>query len=409
MYYGWRIAAACFTILFVIVGIVYYSFPVFYAPLIAEFGWSRAQVTAGFFISMILVGPIFGVSAGFLIDRHGTRRVLLAGLVCAAVAFFGFSFMHSLAIYYLFYFMQAIGYVSAGPIPNQVLISHWFSRLRGIAMGTAYLGIGVGGAAAPLLAQFIIRHWGWRTAMFSIGGIIVLLLIPMTLIVVKNRPADMGLQPDGSPDPIMNSKPGSEEVRLRRALRTPDFWFILFGSLMSIGAVGGVIQHLQLHLRDQRFTPERAAQIASLLLVSSIAGRLTMGYLADRYAKKYVMLAAFVMVASAIPFLYFVHTPGAVHLFAAIFGFGMGADYMLIPLMTAECFGVASLGRLMGVILTTDALSQALTPVLVGRIYDIQKSYNSGFALLIGMAALGATAVAFISKRNSTRPALSNF
>jgi sugar phosphate permease len=304
-----------------------------------------------------------------------------------------------LAVYYLFYFMQTIGYVSAGPIPNQVLISHWFSRLRGIAMGTAYLGIGVGGAAAPVLAQFIIRHWGWRIAMFSIGGIIVLFLIPITLVVIKNRPADMGLQPDGSLEPVTDSKPGGEEFRLRRALHTPDFWLILIGSLMSIGAVGGVIQHLQLHLRDQRFTPEHAAQIASLLLISSIAGRLMMGYLADRCAKKYVMLAAFMMVAGAIPFLYTVQTPGAVHLFAIIFGFGMGADYMLIPLMTAECFGVASLGRLMGVILTTDALSQALTPVLVGRIYDIHKSYNSGFALLIGMAAMGAIAVMFISKQ----------
>ncbi len=397
MYYGWRIAAACFTILFVIVGIVYYSFPVFYAPLIAEFGWSRAQVTAGFFLSMILIGPVFGISAGFLIDRYGTRRVLLVGLIFAAAAFFGFTFMHSLAIYYLFYFMQTIGYVSAGPVPNQVLISQWFLRKRGFAMGLAYLGIGVGGAAAPVLAQFLIRQWGWRYAMFSIGGIIVFLLIPLTLGLVKNRPSDLGLFPDGKPGVTVGAGAGGSEVTLRQAFQMRNFWLILVGSLMSIGAVGGIIQHLQLHLRDQAFTPEKAARIASYLLLSSIAGRVTMGYLADRYAKKYIMLAAFVMVAGAIPLLYFVHIPAAIYLFAAIFGFGMGADYMLIPLMTAECFGVASLGRLMGVILTTDALSQAITPVVVGRIYDVERSYNSGFAILIAMAALGAIAITRIS------------
>ncbi len=164
MYYGWRIAAASFTILLVIVGIIYYSFPVFYPSLIAEFGWSRAQVTAGFFYSILIVGPVFGVSAGFLIDRHGTRRILVAGLIAAGGAFLGFAFMHSLSVYYLFYFLQSIGYVSAGPIPNQVLISHWFDRMRGRAMGIAYVGIGVGGAVAPLLANFLIQEFGWRPA-----------------------------------------------------------------------------------------------------------------------------------------------------------------------------------------------------------------------------------------------------
>jgi MFS family permease len=160
--------------------------------------------------------------------------------------------------------------------------------------------------------------------------------------------------------------------------------------------VGGVIQHLQLYLRDQRFSPEQAAKVASFLLISSIVGRLTMGYLADRFPRKLVMFAACLMVAVAIPSLYSVSTPGVVYAFAFVFGFGMGADYMLIPLITAECFGVASLGRLMGIILTTDALSQAFAPVLVGRIYDAQKSYAWGFSILAAMAATGALTVSMI-------------
>lgn len=400
MFYGWRIAAVSFTILFVIVGIVYYSFPVFYAPLIESFGWSRAQVTAGFFYSILIVGPVFGISAGFLIDRYGTRRILLAGLISAGAAFLGFGVMGSLSAYYIFYFMQTVGYVSAGPIPNQVLISHWFRRMRGLAMGMAYVGIGIGGAVAPVLAQFLIRNYGWRSAMLAIGGAILLILIPVAILFVKNKPSDVGLHPDGDPAPPERRAAESLEagIKLRAVVKTRAFWLILIGSMLSIGAVGGVIQHLQLYLRDQGFEPERAARVASFLLISSIVGRIIMGYLADRFRKSYVMLAAFLMVGGSIPLLYQVETPGAIYVFAFIFGFGMGADYMLIPLVTADCFGVASLGRLMGVILTSDALGQAFTPVLVGRLFDLYGSYDWGFVLLCA-AGLGAAAAAVLIPR----------
>jgi MFS family permease len=402
MYYGWKIVATCFTILFVVVGVSYYSFPVFYAPLIEEFHWSRAAVTAGFAISIIFVGPLFGVSAGLWIDRYGAKRILLLGLLCSGGAFLGFSLMQSLGMFYLFYFLQTVGYVSAGPVPNQVLIARWFARMRGRAMGLAYVGIGIGGATAPVLAQWLIKHAGWRQAMLAISGAVLFVLIPLTMALVKNRPADLGLQPDGDPKPVAATDgPEPVAISLAQAARTRAFWLILIASFLSLGAVGGIIQHLVLYLRDQRFDAERAAEVASFLLIASIFGRLTMGYLADRFSKKYVMLVTYLMVAAAIPLLYYPAVRGAVYLFAFIFGFAMGADYMLIPLMTAECFGLASLGRLMGVILATDSLGQAVTPVVVGRIYDLTRSYNWAFALLIVMAGLGAVSVILIPARQS--------
>lgn len=406
IFHGWRIVAASFANLFVVVGIAYYSFPVFYASLIDEFGWSRAEVTAGYFFSILLVGPVFGISAGFLLDRYGARRIILAGLLFAGTAFVGFAFMHSLLAYYLFYFMQTVGYVSAGPVPNQVLVSHWFSRMRGRAMGLAYVGIGLGGAVAPVLTEFLIRAIGWRQAMLVMGAVILLGLSVLTLALVKNRPADIGLYPDGDAAPVVRqADSGAAGTHLRAAMRTRAFWMILLASLMSIGAVGGVIQHLQLYLRDQQFSPEQAARVASFLLTASILGRVTMGYLADRFSRKYVMLAACTMIAAGIGVLYFSTATSTVYLFAFIFGFGMGADYMLIPLMTAECFGLKALGRLMGVILATDAVAQALAPVLVGRIYDLQRSYDWGFALLGCMAVVGALAVTLIQAPGSRRQA----
>ncbi|HXK61606.1 MAG TPA: MFS transporter [Acidobacteriota bacterium] len=396
MFYGWRVAAASFSVLFVIVGIVYYSFPVFYAPLIEEFGWTRAQVTAGFAISIIVIGPLFGISAGFLIDRVGPRRFVVIGLLFAGTAFIGYGWMHALWVYYLFYFLQTAGYVVAGPIPNQVLISNWFNRLRGRAMGLAYVGAGLGGAAAPLLARFLITRFGWRFGMQLIGLAILLVLVPLTLVLVRNRPSDLGLLPDGAKQheaaPVLKGFDSLADV-----LRTRAFWLIALGSLMSIGAVGGVIQHLVLFLNDSGLSKDKAAGVASVLLVSSIVGRLIMGWAADRFPKKYVMLAACLFVACAVPILYLPNLEYMSYVFAAVFGFGMGADYMLIPLITAHCFGLRSLGRIMGVIITTDAIGQALTPVIVGHIFDVTRSYNWAFALLTAMGLMGALAISLVT------------
>ena len=399
LFYGWRVAGASFLNLFAIVGIMYYSFPVFYKPLIDEFQWTRAQVTAGFAVSIIFIGPLFGISAGFLIDRFGPKRILLLGLLSAGAAFLGYGFMTALWMFYLLYFLQTAGYVTAGPIPNQVLISRWFDRWRGRAMGLAYIGAGVGGAIAPVLAQFLVSHVGWRGAMHIISAGILLVLVPVSLLVIKNRPADLGLRPDGEEVGEKEALSAAAEGRLlglREVLGTREFWLIALGSFLSVGAIGGIIQHFVLFLRDRQFAPEKAAGVMSFLLISSILGRLVMGWLADRIAKKYVMLIAFSAVAAAVPVLYAPGLTKLVYVFAFVFGFGMGADYMLIPLLTAECFGVRSLGKIMGIVITTDSLGQALAPVLVGRLYDLNRNYDLAFALVAVAAAVGAIAVLFI-------------
>jgi len=399
LFYGWRVAGACFLNLFAIVGIMYYSFPVFYSPLIREFGWSRAQVTAGFAVSIVVIGPLFGISAGILIDRFGPKRILLFGLFAAGAAFAGYGFMSSLAVFYLLYFMQTAGYVTAGPIPNQVLISRWFDRWRGRAMALAYVGAGIGGAVAPVLAQFLISNIGWRGAMHAISAGILLVLVPVSWVVIKNHPRDVGCLADGDSGPAGPTRaPAAKDTlkSLHRVFRTREFWLIALGSFLSIGAVGGLIQHFVLFLRDRGLDAEKSAGVASFLLVASILGRVVMGWLADRIPKKYVMLIAFSAVAGAVPLLYTGDVSRMAYVFAAVFGFGMGADYMMIPLMTAECFGVRSLGKLMGIIITTDSLGQAFTPVIVGRLFDVHRNYNLGFALVAAMAVAGAVTVVFI-------------
>src|SRR5437762_1267917 len=386
-----RVAATSFLALFSIVGIALYGLPFFYDFMVREFGWSRAQVTSGNALSKLVVGPLFGFLAGWLVDRFGPRRLMVAGILMAGIALVGLGSIHSLTGFYVFYLFNALGYVCGGPLPNQVLLSRWFTRARGRAMGFAYLGIGIGGAVVPFLAVWLTRAVDWHGALQALGVLIVLAALPMALFVREAPPAAVSTS---SPDPRV---PGPAAIG--PVFRSPAFYLLLAGSMCSIAAVGGTNQHLKLFLSlDHGYSQAAAAHVASLVLVASLAGRLGMGWLADRFAKKYVMLLIYLLVASAIPLLFLTETRAAVYVFAAIFGIGLGGEYMVIPLIAAELFGVSVLGRAMGVVVTADGVAEALAPVLVGRIRDATGSYDTGFLALIACALAGAIAILLLPR-----------
>jgi MFS family permease len=168
--------------------------------------------------------------------------------------------------------------------------------------------------------------------------------------------------------------------------------------MCSIGAVRGIAQHLKLYLPDLSFTQTEAAHVMSFVLLSSLAGRVLMGFLADLINRKYVMILIYMIVALAIPLLLMPDFPGRIYIFAVIFGIGLGGDYMIIPLMAGDLFGVRALGRTMGIILVADGIAEASFPMLVGAFYDASKSYTTGFIVLIVLATLGAVIVSFLPK-----------
>ena len=391
-----QVAATSFFALFAIVGLALYGLPFFYDFMVRDFGWSRAQVTSGNAISKLIVGPLFGFLAGWLVDRFGPRRLMIAGILMAGVALVGLGMIRTLAGFYLFYVFNALGYVCGGPLPNQVLLSRWFTGGRGRAMGVAYLGIGIGGAVVPFLAVWLTRVVGWQGALQGLGVLIVVVALPMAWFV-RESPASPASTPSTT----------SATSTTSTILHRPAFYLLLVGSMCSIAAVGGTNQHLKLFLSlDHGFTQGAAAQIVSLVLASSLVGRLGMGWLADRIPKKYVMLLIYLLVVSAIPLLFLTATPGAIYFFAVVFGIGLGGEYMVIPLMAAELFGVQVLGRVMGIVLTADGVGEAVAPWLVGRMRDAAGSYASGFVALIVCALVGALAISFLPRTSSAVPAL---
>ena len=392
------VVATAFAALFSVVGLALYGLPLYYDFMVREFGWSRTMVTSGNAISKLVVGPLFGFGAGWIVDRFGPRRLMMAGILMAGGALVGLGLTSAAWTFYFFYFFNALGYVCGGPLPCQVLVSRWFDRTRGKVMGIAYLGIGIGGAVVPLLSHGLTDVFGWRGSLQAVGVLIVLIACPLAFFVREAPPgADTRRAAPSVPRPR-----GAESPALRTILTTPAFYLLAIGSMCSIAAVGGTNQHLKLFLSlDRGYSQGDAAQVISLVLAVSIAGRLLMGWLADRMPRRRVMLIIYLLVACAIPLLLVRASAWSLYAFAAIFGLGLGGEYLIIPLMAGELFGIGVLGRVMGIVLTADGVAEATAPMLVGNLRDRFGSYDNGFFLLIGAALVGAAAIALLPERRS--------
>lgn len=380
------ILVTAFLALFAIVGFACYGVAFYYDFMTKDYGWSRTIVTSGNAMSKLLVGPLFGFLAGYLIDHYGPRKMMLTGALMASIALIGLSFSSTLSFFYIFYIFNALGYVFAGPLPCQVLVSRWFDKNRGKAMGIAYLGIGVGGAIVPLLAAQLEKSFGWHFSLMSMGILVLLIAFPLTFFIKDSAKTRTEKTKDEAVVPI------------KSILRNRNLYLLAVGSMLSIGTVGGIGQHLKYYLRDISFTQVEASHIMSFVLLSSLAGRVLMGFLADIINRKYVMLMLFLFVAASIPLLLISDFPGRIYFFAILFGIGIGGNYMIIPLISADLFGVKALGRTMGIILVVDGIAESVFPMLVGTMYDATKSYGNGFFMLFCATLIGGVIITFLPK-----------
>jgi MFS family permease len=397
VYYGWWIVLAAFLNLFFVVGIIFYGFPVFYPYFVESLGFTRAQVTQGFFLGFLFAGLPFGVLAGTLIDRVGARSVILVGVGLVGIPLLLMGWMTRFWQFEILCIVEVLGYVLAGPIPNQVLVSRWFSRRRGRAMGYAYLGLGLGGVIAPLLINRLAHAYGWRHALQLLGAAILLVLFPVALWVTRSTPQGLGMEsePIAETELAVNHSAlqSPTSIGVAQAARSISFWLILAGSTLVIGAIGAVIQHFILFLKDAGYSATGAARFSTILLASSLGGRVIVGYLADRFRKTHIMTFFYFLIGASVFLLVNAPSSAVLCTFAIIFGFSMGADYMLIPLVTAECFGTQALGKLLALIIMGYSIGQWAAPWLVGRIFDARHSYDLAWKIIATAGILGAGAI----------------
>ena len=405
-FYGWWITAAAVFTFGISVGLPYYNMPFFYDYYKNTFHWSTSDTVLGFPLAAILtlwVGPI-------IIPRFSPRKLIIVGTGLTFLAFLGFSQMgSSLLVYYFLWFVYTVGYILSGPIPHQIVISHWFRKKRGRAMGVVYVGVGLIGALGSYIVKPVTESLNFHQALLIIG-LIMFLAWPLAMFILRDKPSDKGQFPDG--DEVPSAEQKIEAKTFGYLLGQWSFWLLLIGSLCSIGSIGAINQHMKLVFKDSGFTDQQALnsvwKAASVgILISSIGGRLLIGWFADIFPMKYVMTVTYFIVAASIPLLLGVKPSTNPLLFAIVFGFAMGADYMLIPLMAARQFGVNSLARAMAVILPVNTIGQTWVPYGVAFLRDHYGNYEVAMGAVLALAIVGAIAIAILPKDGADQDIIS--
>lgn len=392
--------AASFFTLGIAVGLPYFGMPFFYDYFerpVSEggFGWSRSTITLGLplgTIATLWVGPL-------LAHRFPPRRLILLGTGLTALVLVGFGRMNgSVWLYWSLWVAYMIGNVFSGGLSHQVILSHWFVKHRGTALSIAYLGISfIGAVSARFVVKPLSEMFGFRMALQLMAGLL-LLTWPLVWWVMKEKPADLGLLPDGEASAETAPVAASESLTPQQILRQRAFWVLLIGGCCSTGAFATVSQHLKLILKDSGFNDQNALNLAFsqtmlVLLIASAAGRLLVGRLSDRLPKRHVLTLAYLLLAAALPMLFFVKAPATPYLFATLFGLAMGSDFLLTALIAADQYSVASLARVLAILFPAMTVGQTWLPYFIALLREWTGSYSTPLMVAFGLAAAGRLAM----------------
>jgi MFS family permease len=377
LFYGWWIVLVSATGLFFGgVPLTVYSFSVFLKPLMVAFHAGRAAISLGYTLKL-LTGAAAAPLFGWLIDRFGPRKVILLG-----TAVFGLTLMANRFVsgsvwqLYLFYILLGLTLHSSGPIPYSSVVSHWFDRRRGLALGLMMLGIGLGAVVVPPLVQQLISRWGWHAAYSILGCAVLLIPIPIVAATLKETPQQMGLQLDGVvAASAEDGDPASSGFSAAEARRTRAFWVMFAAFALVSFSSQGCLVHMSAMLTDAGAGKQLAALGASLMGGAVLLGRVGTGYLLDRLFAPRVAVAIFAASALGFALLLLGATPLA---FAGAFlvGLALGAELDIIAYLTSRYFGLRAFGAIYSLLVAAFAVAGALGPLAMGVGFDSTGSYH---------------------------------
>ena len=414
IFYGWWIVVVCIVVTMLHAGASFYAFSRFLPTLLDEFE-SGATVIAGAASLYMLVVGLTGPIAGKLTDKYGPKKLIVVGAVIGAGGLMLLGVANAVWHLYVFYFVVGIGMSGAGFVPVGVAISNWFDRRRGVAMGITMAGVSLGAIVIAPLAHYLIVGTGWRMAFVILGAMCAVLIVIPVMFVMRNRPEDMGLLPDGA-RPVVNgevserhsmsdpSGPGGisnndeSSWTLSMAFRSLPFWLVLATFFFAGIVVAGVLQH-EVNILKGMGIPLAAASFA-LGLTGGIGGvgKVLFGFVADRFTPKYASILCIALQIVGLIILMMTHTTAMVWVFVFVYGFAMGGWLTLEPLITGQFFGMASFGTIFGWVLAAAAVGSGLGPIIMGAIYDATGDYFVGLVIFLGAYITSMTAILLARK-----------
>jgi MFS family permease len=409
-FYGWIIIAVTFVTMAIGVN-ARTAFSLLFPPILGEFGWDRG-VTAGAFSFGFVISAIASPLIGRLMDRLGPRSVMEMGVaLMAAGLLLAPLTSEPWHLYLTIGMLVGAGSVCLGYTGQSLFLPNWFHRRRGLATGLAFAGVGIGSITLLPWVQLMIDGGGWRTACTAMGLLLLIVLAPINLLLRK-RPEDLGLLPDGDAAPSASMpKPQSNIVdpawaavdwTLARAMRTARFWWLAIGYFAGLYIWYAVQVHQTKYLLDIGFSPGVAVWSLGAVSLLGIPGQIFLGHLSDRIGREWVWsigCAGFAICFSALMALGQLHSLALIYLMVFAQGaLGYGLTSVLGPIVI-EIFQGKHYGSIFGTIQVAALSGGAVGPLVTGVLHDITGNYGLAFAIAIGMSILSALSIWLASPR----------
>jgi MFS family permease len=394
-YYGWvMLLTVAFTEM-VSWGVLYYAFTVFLRPMQMSLGWSTAELTGAFSLSLLCSG----VTALFIshwLDHHGTRLLMTAGSCAAALLVLAWAGVQNLGQFYLIW--AGIGIAMAATLydPAFALVATWFQQRRARALTILTFIAGFASVIFVPLAQWLVEIQGWRAALVTLALTLALCTVPLHALILRRRPEDLGLIPDGnslSALPVQSGVLSAQAIPVKEALKSGAFWWITAAFALNTAAAGAITVHLVPYLIDRGYPATFAASMVGLIGLMALPGRLIFTLLGERISRRLVTALLFSLQASALCVMLLVPGIVGVCCFVVLFGTGFGAITPARAALVADHYGSAHYARISSVLGLFVATARAIAPVGAGSMYDLLGAYPPIFWALVGISLLGAGAI----------------
>ena len=388
IYYGWWVVFSCFMVAFYVGGTVFYSFTAYINPLVETFGWSYAQISLAMSIRGLEMG-IFAPVAGFLVDRFGSRFVILFGMVTVGAGLLVLSFTNSLFMFYSAFILLSLG---AGGCTSVVLMNavvRWFDRRVGLAVGIASCGFGASGLMVPVVVK-LIEIYQWQTTLVIVAVGAWVIGIPVSLII-RDAPAGVGEPAADRPDDRKMPKRRSQGLPFREVLKSKDFLLLIFSEATRMMVVLSVITHIMPYLTSHGFSRQTAGMVAAAVPSLSMAGRLFFGWLGDTTDKRLIFSGTYTLMGIGLLAFAYLRGDWIMILFLVTFTPGYGGGLTMRAAFIKEYFGVESFGKIIGATMGVGSLAGIVGPTLTGYIFDTRGSYDHVWiaaSILIFMVSL---------------------
>ena len=403
VFYGWWLVAISGFIMVIATVPLFHAMSLWAVALEHQFGWNRTQLGLALTLTRV-EGGIMGPVEGYLTDRVGTRRMVLVGLLIVGAGFLLFGQVSSLWMFYLAYVVMSLGQGLGSWVPMMTLLNNWFTRRRSMAISWANVGSRMGALLlVPAIAWAIEPNQGplgWSFTASLLGIFVIAVAFPVSRII-RNRPQDYNLRPDGDPpafdtaatptrDHVREDAGGpSTDFTTSQALRTPAFWLIAVGHGFTSMVILAIMAHLGLLLQDKGFSLQTTGWIVAVYTAVAMVFQLVGGYIGDRIPKRIALFIFTSIQAGAVVVLTMASTLGSFYLFAIFFGIGFGGRNPLTVAIRGEYFGRASFGKILGLSTVPMNILLLIASPFAGYLRDVQGTYANAFLILAGLNFLG--------------------